>query len=411
MRYLFVLYIGFDRHGPSVHLMTDMIAACLEAGHSVDMIVRNRRGPDDDIPAKLKGYDKLTCHVIKDRPQVRSALVRRYVEDIAYAYKCRKIYRRSGKYDAVFLQSNTTPYFALRLIRRTLRAPVLFNVQNIFPIDAKVLGKLSDKRLKGIAYRLLRRLQQRAYSMCDSIVTISEDMKRTLVAEGVPDDRIRVIYNWGYDDTPLNVPWEDNHFVGAYNVDRDEFRVVFAGNLGAMVDVRVIAEAAEILAGKRDIVFYIIGDGNNMPLMRRLKEEMGLNNVRIFPYQPVEYAMHNYLMASVNINALPQGIIGTCMPSKTAMMLRSSRPMVVAVETDSAYADILSKVDKCKVVSCGDSVAFAAAIMDIYKSGDTEGSDNAVQTALQMCPTDNAKEYVRCLEEIVTTKRTRDDTV
>lgn len=86
MKFLFVLYIGFDKHGPSVHLLTDIIEQCLISGHSVEMIVRNRGGQAPDVPLKLQKYDNLKCHVIKDVKLEKSALIKRYFEDIRYAF-------------------------------------------------------------------------------------------------------------------------------------------------------------------------------------------------------------------------------------------------------------------------------------------------------------------------------------
>ena len=231
-----------------------------------------------------------------------------------------------------------------------------------------MLGKLKRKGIKGVAFYILRKMQQAAYRHSDCIITISEDMKHTLCQEGVSPEKIQVIYNWSYGDDPVNVPEEDNLFIKAHPEVKGKFRVVFAGNLGAMVDPYIIADSAEKLSEYKDIQFVIIGAGNNMKTLKELVEEKKLSNMLFYPYQPVEYAPHNYAMAHVNINALPKEIIKTCLPSKTATMLNSSRPMVVAVEKNSGYAKILNSVERCTVVDPGDSEAFVSAILDIFNS-------------------------------------------
>lgn len=400
MNLLFVLYIGFDKTGPSVHLLTDIIEQSLIAGHSVNMIVRNRGGEDPDIPVRLKNYENLHCDIIYDTPLEKGALVKRYFEDIRYAFKCRKIYKRYKNIDVIFLQSHTSPLFSLSLLKRTLKKPVLFNVQNIFPIDALVLNKLSAKGFKGAAFIIFRKMQQMAYAKADRIVTISEDMKQTLMKEKVPEEKLDVVYNWSYSDDVLDIPDEDNLFLKANDVDLSKYRVVFAGNLGAMVNASLIADAAEIISKEKNIHFYIIGGGNNMASLKDSVKKKNLANVSFYPYQPIEYAPHNYAMAHVNINALPRGIITTCMPSKTATMLNSARPMVISVEKDSAYAELLNKVDKCTVVDADDVEGFAQAILDNYYDHITENSVNARDVFLQMCSREHAKEYVRIMENM-----------
>ena len=66
MKIFFLMHIGFDQHGPSVHLLKDIIKECLDRGHIVYMIVRNRGGSDPDVPTELQGYKNLHCDVIHD---------------------------------------------------------------------------------------------------------------------------------------------------------------------------------------------------------------------------------------------------------------------------------------------------------------------------------------------------------
>lgn len=398
LKFLFVLYIGFDKHGPSVHLLTDIIEQCLVRGHSVEMIVRNRGGEDPDTPVRLQKYKNLKCHVIEDAPLEKSALVKRYFEDIQYAFKCRKIYRDIKDVDAVFLQSCTVPIFPVYLLKQILKKPVLFNVQNIFPIDALVLGKLSQKGIKGIAFSVFRKMQQMAYKKADKVITICDDMKKTLVEEKIPEDKLEVVYNWSYSDEAFDIADDDNLFLKAHDIDPQKFRVVFAGNFGAMVNVNVIADAAEIVSVEPNIHFYIIGDGNNIKVFKNIVEQRKLKNVTFYPYQPEEFAPHNYAMAHININALPKGIVYTCMPSKTATMLNCARPMIVSVEKESGLAHMLGQVDKCTVVDVNDTKGFAEAILYNYRNNIVGDSTNARDVFRKVCSKTNAQKYVDALE-------------
>ena len=404
MNILYLLYVGFDRHGPSLHLWKSLVKESIERGHNVKMIVRHRGGSDPDVPKEFLSYDSFSYDVINDSPLEKSALIKRYFEDIAYAFKACKLYRKYHDIDVVFLQSNTSPLFSIYLLKKTLRCPVLFNVQNIFPIDALVLGKLQSKGIKGIAFKIMRRMQKKAYNMADVLVTISQDMKKTICRENVDQEKVKVVYNWSYDDDPIIIEDDDNLFVNAHPEVKNKFRVVFAGNLGAMVNPYIIADAAQRLQCYDDILFIIIGAGNNMEKLKELVQERNIDNMNFYPYQPIEFAPHNYAMAHVNINALPKGIIETCLPSKTATMLNSMRPMVVAVELDSEYASILHRVDKCTVVNWDDLDGFVSGILKIYKSKDYSNSLNARIIFKEYFSENNAKEYITILEELLSKK-------
>lgn len=400
MNILFLLYIGFDKHGPSVHLLTDMIEGCLKRGHNVRMIIRNRGGEDPNVPKALQGYENLHCDVIYDTPLEKGALVKRYFEDIKYAFRCRKIYKNYKDTDVVFLQSCTTPLFPLTLLKWSLKKPVLFNVQNIFPIDAAALGKLPSKGFKGIVFKIFRWMQQLAYKKSDRIVTICKDMEKTLLEEKVPKEKLDVVYNWSYSDKAFVISDDENLFLNAHPEAKDKFRVVFSGNLGAMVNAQMIADAAEMLKSEPDIHFYIIGDGNNMPVLKRLAEEKKLQNISFYPYQPVSFAEHNYAMAHININTLPKGIVYTCMPSKTATCLNCARPMVVSVEKESALSDMLKRVDKCTVVDVNDTKGFYEAILKNYRENLKDDSLNSREIFKEFCSKENATRYADILESM-----------
>lgn len=398
MKFLYWLDVGFDRHGPSVHLLKAMIDESLKADHDVSVILRNTGGSDPDIPLEWKKNNNLHIEIVHDQEQEKGAFVRRYLDDIGYFFRSQKYLRKHKDVDVVFLQSCYLPIVPIWMIHR-LKEPVLFNVQNIFPIDAGVLGILPSHGVKGIPYRILRKLQQMAYRKSDCVVTISEDMRKTLLDECCEPETLKVVYNWSYGDNAVVIPEDNNLFLRDHPIFIGKYRVVFAGNMGAMVNPQIIADAAEKLMPYKDIVFIIIGAGNNMQKLNTLANDKKLSNMHFFPYQPEEYARHNYAMAHVNINALPQGIIYTCMPSKTATMLNAAKPMVVAVETNSDYARILQEVEKCTVVNCDDVDGFAQAILSKYQSADRQDSANSREVFRKYCSYENARSYVRYMEE------------
>jgi glycosyltransferase involved in cell wall biosynthesis len=77
------------------------------------------------------------------------------------------------------------------------KAIVTFNVQDIFPYNLAFSGRL---KRNSIVFRILAAEQRYGYKHSDHVITISEDMKDTLVADDVDPDKVEVIYNWSYQD-------------------------------------------------------------------------------------------------------------------------------------------------------------------------------------------------------------------
>lgn len=392
---------SFEKPYASYHLMEGLLNALLDAGHRV-WLVQMRRSTGA-MPASLTGREGLNLVEIPWSDPEKTAFAKRYIRSIAYYRACEKEIRKLPAPDAVFLQSTTVAFFPVLFCRRR-RLPVLFNVQDIFPIDALVTGML---KASNPAFIVSRWMQRVAYRKADRVVTISEDMKRTLVAEGRKD--VDVIYNWSYQNEPYHIPDADNHFLNTYGIKREDgFRVVYAGNVGKMMNAEMLVQTAVHLKDYADIRFYIIGEGANLNYIKQRSAEEQLRNISFFPPQPMEYAPDNYCMADVNINPVPRGVMFTCMPSKTNTCLLSLRPTVTAMDSDSDMAQKLSRIDLWTVVPAGDAKAMARAILERYQSGNWDvRSQNAGEFMRRLGPVENAKEYVRILEEAAASKAGR----
>ena len=384
---------SFEQPYASYHLMEGILNALLNAGHEVWLVQMKRS--TGAMPASLTGRQNLHVVSIPWADAEKTAFAKRYLRSILYYKRCEREISKIRNLDAVFLQSNTVAYFPIRFCKRK-KLPVVFNVQDIFPIDALVTGMLKASHP---AFILSRWMQKKAYLWANRVVTISEDLKKTLIAEGCRD--VDVVYNWSYQNDPYHIEDKDNHFLNAHGIRREDgFRVVYAGNVGKMMDADTLVQTAAHLRDYPDIHIYIIGAGASLKKIMQSAEELHLKNMRFFPPQPMEYAPDNYCMADVNINPVPKGVMYTCMPSKTNTCLLSRRPTVTAMDLDSDMAKKLSRVDQWTVVASGDAKAMADAILERYRCENWNAySQNAADFMRQLGPVENAGQYVRLLEE------------
>lgn len=384
---------SFEEWYSSYHLMHRLIREMINAGHNVSLVQVQKS--DGRLPDDLKDESRLKVYNVIQKPAAKSNFVFRYIKGFQYFSESGKIVKSLSDIDVIFLQSNNNAYIPVKIANK-LNIPVVYNVQDIFPIDAMVIGKLSKSNP---AFIIAKSLQSKAYKKATRVVTISEDLKKTIQNEGRED--VDVIYNWSYQNEAYDIPDEKNHFLNSNNIRREDgFRVVYSGNVGQMVDAEMLVQTAKKLGSYKDIVFYVIGEGSGLNRLKARTEELGLKNVRFYGRQPMEYAQDNYCAADVNINPVPKGVIYTCMPSKTATCLLSEKPTVVSMDLDSDMAKRLSTVDQWSVVAPGDSDSMAEEILKVYKNGSRK-SDNAAEFLSELGPVENAKLYVKILEEVV----------
>ena len=393
MKVLFWMFIGFDKHETSEHLLTAVIEQLCNAGHEVHILQKNTGGDLPSIPDKLSNY-KISTDTIPFVAAAKNNFVARYMAELKYIRVCKNYI--SSDYDAVFIQSTTVAGFAVRTVRKKLpKAIVTFNVQDIFPYNAVYSGSIKKGSL---VFKVMAGLQRYGYKRVDHIITISEDMKDTLVADGTPADKIEVIYNWSYQDEPYDREKLDM-IVPNKLFDHNYFNVVYAGNVGVMQNVDILIEAAALMKDQEDVWFHIIGNGQYKEKLVKRAEELSIKNISFWPMQPPEAAPSIYSAADVNVIPLVKDVYRTALPSKTATCLACGKPVIFAIGKDSKFGQKVMREAGCPVVEADKADELVAAIHRVL-GGET--GNKASEFFLVHCRnSENSRKYA----EIITAKQ------
>ncbi len=354
MKVLFWLFIGLDRQETSEHLLVSVIEQLCKSGHEVHILQKNTGGDLPSIPEVLSGYPVTTTAIPFEKAS-KGNFIARYYKELRYISKCKKCFNQ--QYDSVFIQSNTVAGIAVKAVSKKLpNARITFNVQDIFPYNLMYCGRIKQN---GILFKLLAKEQRYAYTRADHLITISEDMKDTLVNDGVNEDKISVIYNWSYqDELYMNVDTSpvSNMF------SKEFFNVVYAGNVGMMQNVDILIEAAKLMKEDKSVWFHIIGNGVYKEKLEAKAREYGINNISFWPMQKPELAPVIYSAADVNVIPLVKNIYRTALPSKTATCLACGKPIFFAVGKESAFAQKAVKETGCLLVDADNPAELADSL-------------------------------------------------
>ena len=367
MKILFWLFIGLDKQETSEHIIVSVIEQLCKSGHEVHILQKNTGGNLPSVPGRLSGYP-VTTTTIPFEAASKGNFIARYLKELGYISKCKKHFKVG--YDAVFIQSNTVAGFAVKAVSKMLpEAKITFNVQDIFPYNLMYCGRLKQN---SILFKTLAKVQRYAYTHADRVITISEDMKDTLVRDGVDEDKVSVIYNWSYQDEPYNnvdVSPVSNMFNDRY------FNVVYAGNIGLMQNVDLIVEAANLLKNEDSIWFHIIGNGVYKIKLEDKAREYGITNISFWPMQSPELAPLIYSAASVNVIPLVKDIFRTALPSKTATCLACLKPIIFAIGKDSKFSRMVENETGFQVIDSDDPDGLVKSIKYVQSIGKPEISD------------------------------------
>ncbi len=376
MKILYITAEGFDTPNPNNQMAEVIIRDLLSAGHTVHLIQSHRKGIFPDIPDSLKGAENLTVDTVTRKVVDKSNFVRRYLNDVRYAFSAKKRWKKVKDADVIYLQSNPTiiyPMLLLRLFKRKI--PTVYSVYDVFPGHAYDIGVIKSRLL----YNVFRILQKPCYRMATEITVLSEDMKNKIAQQGGAPEHIHVVPAWYDTKNTREVPVEENRFLQKYNLKKEKFTVQFAGSLGYVFNYKSVIELAKRLKGYSDIEIQIIGDGPVKDEFVAEAKALELTNISFFPLQPIEIVPDVYSACDVCIIPLKKGVIGNGVPSKAPILMACKRVIVNSVEADSEYAKSFSEHNMGISVDISDCDGLADAIIDLKNSPEKmkEMADNA----------------------------------
>ena len=238
-------------------------------------------------------------------------------------------------------------------------------LQDIFP-DSLVGTSLAQKG--GLLWKIGRVIENFTYKHADKIIVISEDFKKNIMAKGVPEEKIVVVYNWVDQNAVVDVSKEENKLFDMYDLDRKKFYIEYSGNIGLTQNMDMLLEVMEELQESHpNIGLVLVGEGAYKAQVEKIVAEKQLKNVVKLPFQPYEDISHVFSLGDVGIIISKPGVGENSVPSKTWSIMSASRP-VLANFDENEIKTILSENECGVFTKAGDKQAFIDAILELYRN-------------------------------------------
>ncbi len=263
-----------------------------------------------------------------------------------------------GRIDAIL--SLSTPLFgawAACLLAKCKGARFVHDVFDLHPETARRAGLLSD----GTLYRLLRRASTLVCRKSDAIATLSEVMKLSIMDRGVAGEKIVVVPFW-IDTNKVRPGDRNNPWRQSRQIPPEKFVALYAGTIGYISGAGILAEAADMLADREDILILVVGEGVAKQALQRRASQLALKNIRFLPFQPAEVLGDVQATADVGLVSLLPEAGETSVPSKVLGYLAAARPVIASVRPDSGTAVMIREGNCGWVVPCQDAASLAEAI-------------------------------------------------
>jgi glycosyltransferase involved in cell wall biosynthesis len=210
-------------------------------------------------------------------------------------------------------------------------------LRDIFPQNAKDLGLMRF----GWLFRYFRRLERKLYDIADYIGCMSnKNMEYILEHNDIDEDKCELLPNW---KKIRNIDGNGSiSYRKKYGLE-NKFVAIFAGVIGIAQELGFLLELAKSYKDREDIVFFIIGDGNEKQKLKDIVHREKLSNVIIrdrIPSRELLLLVRECDVGLVNLNrkfTIPN------FPSKALDYFEAGLPVLASIDRNTDYGQLLEE--------------------------------------------------------------------
>jgi hypothetical protein len=281
----------------------------------------------------------------------------------------------------------TTPPFVgtIGMLVKNLRGSRYVQYEmDLYPDVPVALGVLKPHSL---ITRFFEAFHRKLLRSADRVIVLGRCMQRVIESKGIPSRKLVLITPWA-DPVELSPTRSEHNAFRAKHGLRDNFVVMYSGNLGLGHDITTLIAAMEGLHASPDpadqaVRFVFIGGGRRMQEVRRAVSEKQLANVLLLDYQPREELADTLSAADIHVITQAPGTSGLIVPSKFYGILAVGRPSLYVGPPDTEVAMTLTENGLGSVLAIGDPAAFLTALRALraHPPADLESKARAFLTA------------------------------
>lgn len=265
-----------------------------------------------------------------------------------------------------FQLSPVTMANAALIYKRKTGAKLVHWVQDLWPESVTATTPLK----RGLVIQMLRRFVTKVYKQSDVILVQSRAFEKSICEKGDFKEKIVFAPNWA-EDLFIKADAAKGKLCPLHPCE-EEFRVMFAGNIGEAQDFGNIIKAAVLTKETHQIKWLIVGDGRARERAQQEVARIGLQEtVKFFGRYPVESMPQFFAQADAMLVTLKdEPIFALTIPSKTQAYMASGKPILTMI---NGIGNDVVREAKCGLTAhAGDYESLAANVKKMYAMGKAE---------------------------------------
>jgi putative colanic acid biosynthesis glycosyltransferase WcaI len=255
--------------------------------------------------------------------------------------------------------------FTAYALARLHRKPYVIKLTDLASDAALATGILK----KGFAVLVARAIEGFVYRQAQEIVCLCQAFIEKLVARGIAREKLKLISDWG--DTKKVYPIAGaTRFRRANGLSEEQFLVMHTGNMGKKQDLFNVVRAAELSQGMPELVWLLVGNGEERAAIEEEIAQCNLRNLRLLPLQSVDGLAEMYSAADVLLLNQKATMKDAVIPSKLLTYMAAGRAVLAAVSEKSEAARLI-KHARCGLrVPAEDPQALVDAVLMLRRTPD-----------------------------------------
>jgi glycosyltransferase involved in cell wall biosynthesis len=377
-------------------------------GHDVTVVTTFPNHPTGVIPENYRGHLRLIendhgVRVVRTflYAAANKGIVKRGLCYISFALSSVfQGYGPAGRPDVVIA---TSPQFLVTLsgwvLSRLKGTPLVTEIRDLWPDSIVAVGAAP---VTSLLVRGLGILERFVYRQSDLVVSVTRSFVPLLRDRGAR--RVVFISN-GADPEAFASPVDRTAVRARFSLG-ERFVASFVGTLGMAHGLDTVLDAAEILRDRRDVLFWLVGEGARREELQAEARRRGLENVR-FEGQLPRGDVPDVLAASDTALVLlrPDPLFETVLPSKMFEAMAAACPVILSVRGESR-----ALLDECGGgigIQPGSGAALAEAVLELEADPERRRRMGALGRAYvieRVAHDALAREYARALHDLIGNK-------
>ncbi|PPR11556.1 MAG: hypothetical protein CFH44_00030 [Proteobacteria bacterium] len=282
-----------------------------------------------------------------------------------------KAEHQTNRPDVVIATSPSLPCcLSAYFVARKLGAKFVFEVRNLMP-DTHISSRTIKR--DGLYAKLLTYISNYLYKNADAVTVLSVSMAKALFYRGVPKDKIFLVHD-GIPDDFLDNADRTKHSLKATSI-RNSLQihpmtkiVMFLGVHSSKQGLGQILESAKMLLSRNDVIFLMVGDGEDKPRLMNMAK--GMPNIKFLPSVEDDEVFGYYACADILLVPHRDATdISLHIPIKVFEILATRTPSIACVSGEAK--SLLETAEAATVVEPEKPQELASAIVKTFENYET----------------------------------------